>query len=989
MKRIVLQAFGIGVLLSLSAPTKGHCGGSDYYSWLRDSKGENAGHTVAYFLTLPVSAGELSTGSASSCGMMDATDACFFIANTALFNRQKMVATHLEWLLGLRKEFLSACFPFEDIGTLGFFSQIFTPGTFNNAYTIDETPSHPSMLDYSIGLSFARSFFHQSLSAGTAFSYIESRLDAAVGRTVCVNADVALSPSPFVSMHVRAGNMGPGLSYTGNNPEPLPVEAACAIAINPLALQEELVSVVDPRLYFGARKIADEPIVLGISSQTALFHFLALHAGYEYPLSQDRATLHGLSAGVGLEQKNFGADFGWKNESKEFGSVFSLSVKAQLKEMVVKKAEDYYFIAQRFFGEGRLKQSLSNAKRAVRLDPNMWKAHVLISTINALMRRESGTEMALVYTGNTGGRFVPAQVDGGSIGGLARQAGIIGRLRSQFPLVMVLDAGNCLSGNSLPVKASVADWYFQQCSYNALAIGKGELDFGLDRLFSKDSRLKSEYCLTNMRGSPGANIVRTKTVNVKGYSFFIMAIAGQSIPGREKDRGNLIDPLAEITERLAKNDAKNSSVRVLIVNDNWERVRTLARNLPQIDIIVCGGLREKFEAPMNIGSTLVLSPGDGGNCVGRLVMRFNDRKKLSSCDNHLIELTDDAPSDPAVAAKLRSSIETGDLGEPPAIENVATKSAPAGVFTFLSNRDTAAGIYLKVLDKWAEFPLSRTKNECRGAAASFSCGKCAYFEKTSDSLCPVFRLMDLSGADKRTVPFDGCVAEAHFTLDGKWLYFSGHVDSARDDIYRIKPEGLRPQPVITWKNSSERYFDLSPDGAFMVFGSNGNGTWQLFITDSVGTRPICITEGNADNISPRFSPSGDCVAFLSNKTSFGGTYDLWKYRIAAGKAEQLTVNEKVTDFCWCDDGRTIVCSSGDNHAVLKKIDFSYACTRLIPGDSLMAYSERTPRLIAYKNSWKILYTREYSNGDRKIFWVNTDGTGDQRIVNSKGQDWLE
>ena len=45
--------------------------------------------------------------------------------------------------------------------------------------------------------------------------------------------------------------------------------------------------------------------------------------------------------------------------------------------------------------------------------------------------------------------------------------------------------------------------------------------------------------------------------------------------------------------------------------------------------------------------------------------------------------------------------------------------------------------------------------------------------------------------------------------------------------------------------------------------------------------------------------------------------------------------------------------------------------------------------MGYKNAFKIIYTREYRNGDKKIHWVNPNGTTDQCIVNSKGQDWLE
>ena len=272
---------------------------------------------------------------------------------------------------------------------------------------------------------------------------------------------------------------------------------------------------------------------------------------------------------------------------------------------------------------------------------------------------------------------------------------------------------------------------------------------------------------------------------------------------------------------------------------------------------------------------------------------------------------------------------------------------------------------------------------------SFTESVCAYFEKAGDTGCPVLRLADLTGARRQSPALPGCASEARFSPNGRWLYFSCRTDSTGDGIFRVKTEGGEPQTVIDWKKSSEKYFDLSPDGAGLVFGSNGNGTWQLFLTDTAARSPVCLT-GGGDNISPLFSPSGEYCAFLSNRTSFGGAYDVWLCTIATGEVRQLTSNAKVNDFRWLPDAKTIVCSAGAPLATLHVVSTdSNTCARLIEGDSAMAYAERTPRPVMVKNGWKILYTREYDDGTRKIFWVNLDGSGDRRIVNSKGQDWLE
>ena len=60
-------------------------------AWFTDLKGDNTGHTVANFLSLPISAGNLAIGELATAGMMDAT-----LGVTALswaIARQQLCAT--------------------------------------------------------------------------------------------------------------------------------------------------------------------------------------------------------------------------------------------------------------------------------------------------------------------------------------------------------------------------------------------------------------------------------------------------------------------------------------------------------------------------------------------------------------------------------------------------------------------------------------------------------------------------------------------------------------------------------------------------------------------------------------------------------------------------------------------------------------------------------------------------------------------------------
>jgi Tol biopolymer transport system component len=321
-------------------------------------------------------------------------------------------------------------------------------------------------------------------------------------------------------------------------------------------------------------------------------------------------------------------------------------------------------------------------------------------------------------------------------------------------------------------------------------------------------------------------------------------------------------------------------------------------------------------------------------------------------------------------------------------EQELKRGATNGVFAFCSKRNDVPAIYLKVIPKNAEFPLTGGKNACGMPVVSFAANSIAYIERDADA-CPALYIMDLAGTSKRRIPLVTCPKSAAFTPDGAWLYFAAKMNDSTSDIFRMKPDGAVISPVIAWKNSDEGSIAFSRDGKSMTFGSNANGKWQLFVSDPDGQKPVCITDGSGDFLSPRYSVDGKHIALLSNKTSFGGTTDLWVYDPATSILSQVSHDARVGDFRWLNNS-TIVASCGGDTSVLKSFAIeTKTATPFIPSASPKAYSERGLNLIPYGNSVKIIYTREYFTGPKQIFWVNADGTGDECIVNSGSQDWLE
>jgi hypothetical protein len=957
--------------------------------WFKDLRGDNGGHTVANFLSLPISAANLAMGDISSTGIMDATDIPLYPSNTSFFDFQKLAGTHCEWLMDTRVEYAGACFPINDVGTIGGYFRLFTPGSFENARTIDQEPSHPSMLEYAAGVSFGRSFLEKTVGIGAVVSYVESRLDETAGRSAIATIDASYLPSPVLGIHVAAANLGPPIMYTSTK-EPLPAQIDLSLSLRPLALREDVTEVIGLSIGCGARKISDEPLSAGLGVQAVLFGQFFVRSGYEYRVGT-HPSIAGLGAGAGVELKKFGADFGWKYLSVDLGSAWGISVKTNLREITPKTAEEYYAVAEKYYTKKNVRFCVYNAKKALKLNPNMWKAHALIALANEEQRREKNLEVALIYTANTKGQFLPLPQAKGSMGGLSRQAAVIKKIASKFPTHIIIDGGNMITETSHPLKTKLSQMYYDELGFDVVAVGEQEMRFGMKKLFPAVNTMKTEFVFSNLISRFGlGNVIAKKTISKNGYQFFVVSMVAPGMLAKAEDREKLFLPLDEVQHTFSAAAAKNANARILIVHDAWENMQTYAPFLRQNDIIIAASMKQEFAAPMKAGGAVVLSPGEYGKYVGNCVLRFSGDKKLLSCENHLIPCSEDIVPDSSIEFKTRLLSARVDLDSQTIDEGSLARSATDGVFAFCSKRNEVKSVYLKIIPKNAEFPLTGGKNDCSAPVVSFAASKIAYREENADSssACPALCIMDLTGTSKRRIPLIGCPLSAAFTPNGAWLYFAAKMNDGTSDIFRMKPDGTVIAPVIAWKNSDEGNLGFSHDGTGMVFGSNTNGKWQLFVSDPDGRKPVCITDGSADFVSPKYSADGKHIALLSNKTSFGGTYDLWIYEFASSTMSQVSYNARAGDFCWLNNGM-VLAGCGDTSALTSFTIGTKGGTPFIAPSAHKAYAERDPSVIPYGNGLKVIYTREYFDKTKRIFWVNPDGTGDACIVNSGTQDWLE
>jgi TolB protein len=186
----------------------------------------------------------------------------------------------------------------------------------------------------------------------------------------------------------------------------------------------------------------------------------------------------------------------------------------------------------------------------------------------------------------------------------------------------------------------------------------------------------------------------------------------------------------------------------------------------------------------------------------------------------------------------------------------------------------------------------------------------------------------------------------------------------------------------TSARSQEPHDELPPTGR-IVFTSNRDGDFEIYVMDADGGNQTRLTRSEGSDVEPAWSPDGRLIAFVSER---GGNADIYLMN-ADGSDQRRLVRHPNGDFspAWSPDGRYIAFDSNREGA----LDL-YATTP--DGTELLRITSDPEEVDSYPH-WspdgsEIAFHSTRGDENREIYVVSVSGGEVRRLTENPALEWL-
>jgi len=187
--------------------------------------------------------------------------------------------------------------------------------------------------------------------------------------------------------------------------------------------------------------------------------------------------------------------------------------------------------------------------------------------------------------------------------------------------------------------------------YDALNLGERELFGGMDLV----KRMKDMADFPLISSNVSSKDPLWKPYVIKGVNPVRVAILGIVSPRFDPNNSAVsIQPPQVSLKALMAHLSDKADIFVLLSYTGLKETLDLIKEVPGLDIAIIGHVKIPLEGK-RVGKTLVISPGNKGECVGVVHVTWDpQKKKIVKMDHNICPLGDDIESDSDIFELVRA-----------------------------------------------------------------------------------------------------------------------------------------------------------------------------------------------------------------------------------------------------------------------------------------------------------------------------------------------
>jgi Tol biopolymer transport system component/DNA-binding winged helix-turn-helix (wHTH) protein len=302
-------------------------------------------------------------------------------------------------------------------------------------------------------------------------------------------------------------------------------------------------------------------------------------------------------------------------------------------------------------------------------------------------------------------------------------------------------------------------------------------------------------------------------------------------------------------------------------------------------------------------------------------------------------------------------------------------------------------IYVKMIGE--EKPLRLTTNPAADQAPAWSPdGRYIAFRRHTEAEDAIFLVPALGGPERKlhsgksVTPFSSLLP-LDWSPDGKYLVYRearpGQLSWNLSLLAIENPEDRRALTSPSGPNAMEYFPRFSPDGlnvAFVRASGPGSGD-NIYVVGTAGGEPRRLTFDDAGIDGLDWTPDGAYVVFSSNRQ---GTYRLWKVRASGGEPEPLAVGQGgASGPSLSRDGRRLAYTQSSGDTNIWRYEVPRAPGRSTPPTKLIASTQFDGGQQFSPDGRRIVFTSTRS-GSYEIWVCDRDGSNPRQLTFFGGPD---